>query len=99
MPATQPPISAPTRPKPVKKKAKIGERFASELNGRYYYPENHPAMRKVHRNRIIYYNDEESARAAGKQRAPEVNQSTLPADDGTVKAAEKVFELGESNDG
>ena len=95
-PAKQPPAAAPVRAKPAKKKAKIGERFASELNGRYYYPENHPAMRKVHRNRIIYYNDEESARAAGKQRAPEVNQSALPVDDGTVKAAEKVFELGES---
>ena len=90
-----PPPKAQKTTKPPKKVAKVGERFASELNGRYYYPEGHPALARVHKNRIIYYNDEESARTAGKERAPNVNDSTIPKDDGTLQSAQAVFEVAQ----
>ena len=66
--------------------------FVSELNGRYYYPEGHPAVANVHRNRLIRYADEASARRAGKQPAPQVDADDLPEDDGSRAAADAVFE-------
>ena len=90
--------AAPDKPTPkpaAKPVAKPGSRYASELNGTYYYPEGHPTLANVHKNRIIYYNDEESARAAGKQRAPEVNQASIAKDDGSLQAAQSVFDTAE----
>lgn len=88
--ATTPPAARPAQP------AQSGTRYASELNGTYYYPEGHPTLANVHRNRLIFYPDEESARAAGKQRAPDVNQAAMPVDDGTVVSADRVFEKAEN---
>ncbi|TVR40137.1 MAG: hypothetical protein EA402_14070 [Planctomycetota bacterium] len=83
------PAARPAAPRPS------GQRFVSELNATYYYPEGHPAVANVHRNRLIVYNDEESARAAGKIAAPAVNVASLPADDGSLQAADRVFIQGE----
>ncbi|TVR10389.1 MAG: hypothetical protein EA401_12255 [Planctomycetota bacterium] len=66
--------------------------FVAELNGRHYYPAGHPAVANVHRNRLIRYSDEASARRAGKTPAPQVDLADLPEDDGTRAAADAVFE-------
>lgn len=82
------PVSA-AKPEP----AKPTGAFASELNGRYYYPKGHRALANVNPQRLIYYTDEAAAKKAGKTPAPIETADKMGAP--TEANADKIFAEGE----
>jgi endonuclease YncB( thermonuclease family) len=66
--------------------------FAAELTGRHYYPKGHKHLNSLPASNLIWYRSEDDARKAGKQPAPEERE--LPSDDGSLSAADAVFEVG-----
>lgn len=89
---------APAKPEPSKptakpESAKPTGAFASELNGRYYYPKGHRALANVNPQRLIYYTDEAAAKKAGKTPAPIESADKMDAP--TEANADRIFAEGE----
>lgn len=90
-----PATSGPAKPVPAAKPepARPSGAFASELNGRYYYPKGHRALANVNPQRLIYYTDESAAKKAGKTPAPMETADKMSAP--TEANADKIFAEGE----
>ncbi len=85
------PAPRPAAPAPVA--AAPAGAFASELNNKYFYPADHRALANVPSQRLIYYNDEASAKRAGKLSPPE--EVSVPQGAASIAGADSAFGEGE----